>query len=183
MEGPGLSAENRGKMPVNKKQPLPPDSPKATAILRCGLIWVLRATLAAVFLYAGLIKASASGQFLVNLAPYTFLPEHLLEPISLGLPWLEVLLGVSLLIPTTSRTSAALIGLLCLGFIMVIGWALSEDIIVSCSCFGEEDEPPSAHKMQLAILRDVVLGLIAFALAFIPPVSSRHPRGNDGIRS
>ncbi len=42
-------------------------------------------------------------------------------------------------------------------FCYVIGWAISNQIIVSCGCFGTEDTAPSAEKMALAMWRDVLL--------------------------
>jgi uncharacterized membrane protein YphA (DoxX/SURF4 family) len=127
------------------------------------LSWALRIVLAAIFLYAGVFKATASEQFLVALVPFTFLPATLLLPVSLLLPVIEILAGLLLLLPRTHRLGAALALALLLIFIGVLGWALSQGIIVSCSCFGEDDEP-SAWKMIIAILRDLVLAAMALWL-------------------
>ncbi|MEX1119543.1 MAG: MauE/DoxX family redox-associated membrane protein [Terrimicrobiaceae bacterium] len=127
------------------------------------LSWVVRIVLAAVFLYAGIIKSTASEQFLVALAPFTFFPEPLLLPLSTWLPLGEILVGLLILIPKTHRLGAGLaLGLLVV-FMGVLGWALSQGIIVSCSCFGEDDAP-SAWKMVLAILRDLFLAVAALWL-------------------
>lgn len=125
--------------------------------------WVLRVILAAVFLFAGIVKSTASEQFLVALAPFTFVPEALLFPLSFWLPIAEVLIGLLLLIPHTHRLGAALALALLLVFVAVLAWALSQGIIVSCSCFGEDDEP-SAWKMMVTILRDLVLAAMALWL-------------------
>jgi len=130
---------------------------------RKSLSWILRMVLAAVFLFAGLVKSTASEQFLVALAPFTFVPEALLSPISFWLPIGEVLIGLLLLIPQTHRFGAALALALLLVFIGVLAWALSQGIVVSCSCFGEDDEP-SAWKMMVAILRDLIFAGMALWL-------------------
>jgi len=126
---------------------------------------ILRFVLAAVFLYAGIVKASASAQFAVTLAPFTILPESLIDPAATVLPWLEITAGLLILCNPTRKTGAVLIILLCLLFCAVIGWALSQDIIVACSCFGR-DETPSAAKMKLTIARDIVMALAAAAVFF-----------------
>lgn len=153
---------------MSRHKPMPWHGPPLKSILVEGFAWALRIGLASVFLYAGVIKASASEGFLATLAPYTFVPDALHAPISIFLPWVEVILAILLLVPSTTRPAAFFLGVLCLVFIAVIGWALSEDIIVSCSCFGEDDEPPSAGKMWITILRDLLLAAVAFALAAWP---------------
>ena len=127
------------------------------------LAWVLRLILAGVFLYAGIIKSTASEQFFVALVPFTFLPEALLLPISQGLPIIEILVGILILIPKTHRLGAGLALALLLVFMTVLAWALTQGIIVSCSCFGENDAP-SAWKMMLAIVRNLILGAVALWL-------------------
>lgn len=129
-------------------------------IFRCFLLF-LRIALALIFLWAGLIKAGASQQFAVGLMPFTFLPDAWVTPLAWMLPWTEVAAGILILLPWTKKLGAALILLLCLIFIAALTWALSEDIIIACSCFGEEDEVPSALKMQIVIARDIVLALAA----------------------
>jgi uncharacterized membrane protein YphA (DoxX/SURF4 family) len=126
----------------------------------------IRILLAGIFLYSGLIKASSSAQFAIALAPFTFLPSSWLRPLSLMLPVCEIIAGALTLTPRVWRIGAGLIIVLCILFAMVLGWALANGIIVSCSCFGEEEEP-SALKMAISLLRDLVLaalGLIALGI-------------------
>jgi uncharacterized membrane protein YphA (DoxX/SURF4 family) len=136
------------------------------------LAWIARIVLGGIFLYAGIIKAGASEQFLLSLLPFTFVPEVVLRPVAVLLPWLEIAGGVLVLLPWSMRVGAGLLLGLLLGFILVLAWALKENIIVSCSCFGE-DEAPSAWKMILAISRDVLLAGAACWLMFrdrcVPP--------------
>jgi len=129
-------------------------------IFRCILL-AIRVILALTFLYAGLIKAGASQQFAIGLMPFTFLPDNWIDPLAWTLPWVEVAAGILLLLPWTKKMGASLIIVLCIIFIVALSWALREDIIIACSCFGEEDEVPSALKMQLVIVRDIVMALAA----------------------
>jgi putative oxidoreductase len=120
------------------------------------LVLLLRTTLAVIFIYAGTIKASASQQFAVALAPFTFIPPEWTGVLAVALAWTELAAGILILLPKIHRLGAFLIIALCLLFIGVLGWALMNGIIVSCGCFGEDDSP-SAGKMLLTMGRDVLI--------------------------
>jgi putative oxidoreductase len=127
-------------------------------VTRPRLVLACRLLLAAVFLYAGLIKASSSGQFLLALIPFTFVPAGWLAPISVLLPLLEIATGTLLLWRRTTRLGAWLAVVLLATFAAALGWALSEGIIVACGCFGN-DETPSAAAMAWALVRNAALAV------------------------
>jgi uncharacterized membrane protein YphA (DoxX/SURF4 family) len=122
--------------------------------------FAIRLFLAVIFLYAGLVKASASAQFAIALAPFTLIPETWIRPLSTLLPFAEIAGGALILAPRTQRVGACLVLGLCLVFITALSWALANGIIVDCSCFGEE-ERPSLAKMTLALMRDIFLAALA----------------------
>lgn len=119
-----------------------------------------RVFLGGIFLYAGIVKASASEAFALALVPFTILPDSWIGAFAILLAWTEIAAGVLILLPRIHRVGSALILLLALLFIGVLTWALSNDIIVSCGCFGS-DETPSAAAMQTAILRDLGIACAA----------------------
>ena len=127
----------------------------------------LRLILGITFLYAGIIKASASQAFIVALLPFTFIDSMWTGPLAIGLAWMEILAGVLVLAPRIYEAGAAMMAGLCLVFIAVLSWALWNGYIVSCGCFGE-DVAPSAAKMLLAIGRDILLFAGAVAIMMIP---------------
>ncbi len=127
----------------------------------------LRLILGITFLYAGIIKASASQAFAIALLPFTFIDSTWTGPLAMGLAWMEILAGVLVLAPRIYEAGAAMIAGLCLVFIAVLSWALWNGYIVSCGCFGE-DMAPSAAKMLLAIGRDILLLVAAVAIMMIP---------------
>jgi uncharacterized membrane protein YphA (DoxX/SURF4 family) len=139
-------------------------------------VLALRVILAGIFLYSGLIKASSSAQFAMALAPFTFLPEIWIGPLSVLLPLCEIVGGLLILVPPTKNIGAGVIFVLCLLFASVLGWALANGIIVSCSCFGEDDQP-SAMKMALALGRDLLLTALALVV-ILETTSTRH----SGVR-
>jgi hypothetical protein len=68
-----------------------------------------------------------------------------------------------ILVSPTKHIGAGLIFLLCVLFAMVLSWALANGIVVSCSCFGQDDQP-SAMKMMLALGRDLCLAGLALVV-------------------
>jgi len=133
----------------------------------------LRIALGLLFLYAGWTKTMASDQFLLALVPFTFLSGAMLPWIALFLPIVEIVAGLALL-AGFRKVGGALVLLLCLTFIGVLVWALSQDIIVACSCFGH-DEAPSAGKMWLAVARDVLLAAVAGVVFFEHKLLRKSP--------
>ena len=133
------------------------------------VLLLLRIALAALFFYAGAVKAGASQEFAVALLPFTFVPPQWMMPLALALAWTEILTAILLLLPRIFPLGAALVGALCLLFIGVLSWALWNGIIVICGCFGAEDSP-SAWKMLLAIGRDIILLGAAAAIVVLPRI-------------
>lgn len=127
---------------------------------------VLRVLLGGLFLYAGLVKASNSQQFAIALVPFTFLPAGSAGFLAVAIAWAEVVAGVVVLLPRVYPVGAAMIAGLCAVFIAVLSWALWNGIVVSCSCFGNDD-PPSSQAMIVAVVRDVFLLAGAVAVPFL----------------
>ena len=134
---------------------------------RCGVrqtVLALRVILAGVFLYSGLIKASASAQFAIALAPFTFVPETWIRPLSILLPLCEIaggLVDFGFSDQAYWRRSDTCVVLSSSPW--SLSWALANGIIVSCSCFGQDDQP-SAMKMMLALGRDLFLAGLALVV-------------------
>ncbi len=137
--------------------------------MKSAISLLLRIALAAVFFYAGAVKASASQEFAMALLPFTFVPTQWTMPLALALAWTEILAAILLVLPRVFPLGAALVGALCLLFIGVLSWALWNGIIVSCGCFGADDSP-SAWKMLLAIGRDIVLLGAAAGVLVLPRI-------------
>jgi F0F1-type ATP synthase membrane subunit c/vacuolar-type H+-ATPase subunit K len=129
--------------------------------------FAIRLILAGIFLYFGMIKASSSSQFAIALAPFTLIPETWLRPLSVLLPVCEIAGGVFIPVPRTKHIGTVLILGLCAVFVAALGWALANGIIVSCSCFGVEEQP-SAAKMTLALVRDIFLAGMALTALRAP---------------
>lgn len=131
------------------------------------LLLILRVALGSVFLYAGGIKAMATESFALTLMPFTFVPPEAYDWIALLLPYTELLAGLFIIFGLPRIGAALILGLSIL-FCYVIGWAISNQIIVSCGCFGTEDTAPSAEKMVWAMRRDVLLAAGSVVVLVFP---------------
>ncbi len=129
-------------------------------------IWLARLIVAGVFLYAGIVKAGASEGFAVAIAQFSILPQPAVSALALALPFVEIAAGVLLVIPRTARLGAGLAAALLCTFLVALGWALSQGLIVDCGCFG--DAPPSRERMVAALARDVILLALTLLLAARP---------------
>lgn len=138
------------------------------------LCLVIRLALGGMFLYAGLIKASASEQFALALVPFTFVPTGWIDALAATIAYAEIAAGLLILVPRVYPLGAAAIACLAALFIGVLGWALANGIVVDCGCFGR-DEEPSAAKMWAAVLRDIAI-LAGAALVLIHGLRRRTAR-------
>lgn len=114
---------------------------------------------------AALPKLADPPSFAHMIYNYRILPGSLVNVFALVLPWLELLLGVALLLGLWMRTSAALIGLLLLVFIAAISFNLFRGNAIACGCFDVAAAGRSVAErlsdMRWDILRD--LGMLALA--------------------
>ncbi|MFZ5765807.1 MAG: MauE/DoxX family redox-associated membrane protein [Thermodesulfobacteriota bacterium] len=115
----------------------------------------VRWTLAAVFLYAGMVKLLDIRSFAVIISGYGLLPSGLITSAAILLPLLEVGSAIALL--CRIRGSLMAIFLQLLFFIAVLAYGIKLGLDVDCGCFGPDD-PEQAYKgLKKALLRDLLL--------------------------
>jgi uncharacterized membrane protein YphA (DoxX/SURF4 family) len=83
-------------------------------------------------------------------------------PVRVGLPAIEIIAGVLLLIPRTARIGAFATAALLAIFIAALTFAWSQHYTFDCGCFDRPGSPPHVTNLPLAIARDV--GLLAVTL-------------------
>jgi len=126
--------------------------------------FVLRFALALVLFYASADKLLHPQDFAAIVQGYHVLPEALVNPVAIWLPWLELLLGLCLVSGYWAEGAVALTA----GMFAVF-WALmivsaARGIDVNCGCFSTQPVDPGAEPtpMLFYIGRDAVL--LGFAL-------------------
>jgi uncharacterized membrane protein YphA (DoxX/SURF4 family) len=139
-------------------------APKSVQLLRpTGINWddaltwlyhFLRLVLAGIFIYAGVVKLLGPKAFAHALAQYDLVPEGLLPLVAIGLPALEVLAGLGLILEV--RGSLTIIGVLLLIFLVILGYAVWQNLDIDCGCF-TADELDAQHNVQTAFWRDLIM--------------------------
>lgn len=90
-----------------------------------------------VFAFASIPKIADGDGFAADIANYRLFPDPLIPWLALGLPCLELVTSVCLLVPRLQRGAAVIALLMLVGFSLGIGQALARGIDIECGCFGE----------------------------------------------
>lgn len=125
-------------------------------------IWsyrVVRMGIGVIFVYAGVMKLADPDGFADIIAGYGLVSESLLVPTAIGLPSLEVIAGMGLILDIRGSLSTVL-GLL-LMFVFVLWFGILIDLDIDCGCFSAE-ELKEHGALRAALFRD--LWMIAGAL-------------------
>jgi len=129
------------------------------------LEWVRRLArwaVAAVFIAAALPKIADIGAFAGDLANYRLFPAWSIVGLAALVPMIELVGAVALVSGWQRRGAAWLLGLLTVGFVVVIGSVIYRGVDLQCGCFGRD---AAAEAVGWPLLwRDVgLLTLIAIA--------------------
>lgn len=135
------------------------------------LHWLCRLLLGLMFVYSGYVKSelnAATLQFAASITGYQILPDSLVFPVARYFPWVEIALGLWILIGWKLRWSAAAASGLMFFFIVLLSVTLFRGIETDCGCFGFGD--PITWK---TIVRDGSFLIPALYLLFEPWIWSR----------
>lgn len=159
---------------------------------------VLRVVLGAVWVWASWSKLQEPRQFLRAVRAFDVTPEWLSKLIAYGLPMLELILGVLLILGLLTRIAAGISAFLLTVFLIAIIQAWARGLRLDCGCFGGgglTDDP----SYWLDVTRDLALlgiavYLIVWPLTFlsvdgalaskydIPVPSAKQMRTKEGQR-
>jgi hypothetical protein len=120
---------------------------------------LVRMTLAALFIYGGMIKLLDPKAFAATISAYDLASEALLPLVAVGLPLVETVAGLALFLDRHWGLHL-ITGLLAL-FVFVLGYSILGDLDVDCGCFGTEELDKRAG-LREAFYRDLILiGVVA----------------------
>jgi uncharacterized membrane protein YphA (DoxX/SURF4 family) len=146
-----------GRRPVNRAVVLP---------------WIrtlVRVGLGCVWIVAGAVKVTDPAQAVAAVRAYELLPDGLAQLLGWALPYLEILLGLVLIIGLFTRWTAALSGLLQLAFIVGLLAAWARGLSIDCGCFSAGGQvAPGATTYLADLIRDIVFLLAAAWLVWQP---------------
>jgi uncharacterized membrane protein YphA (DoxX/SURF4 family) len=130
------------------------------------VIFVLRVALGGIFLAAGLLKASHPELLAATIAAFRILPEAVIAPLAIALPYFEMILGGYLIAGLFTRAAAYVAAAQLAGFAAAIASVVVRGIPTSCGCFGPSDTAPASW---VDVARDLALAAVALFVALRAP--------------
>lgn len=127
------------------------------------LTLLARLILGVVLLVAGGLKVGNLTKSAMAVRAYEMLPISLANFLGYSLPWIEIGLGLLLIVGVAVKISGALGALTMLAFIIAIAQAWARGLSIDCGCFGGGGAiDPEDTKYLSEIIRD--LGLMALGI-------------------
>ncbi len=130
------------------------------------IVLVLRVALGLVFLAAGALKIGHAEFFASEIAGFQLLPHPLIAPLALLLPFLELMIGVYLILGLFTRFAAWFAAAEMAIFSGAIASAVLRGISTSCGCFGPNDKATTSWP---EVGRDLGFTLLAVIVAWKAP--------------
>lgn len=118
------------------------------------LSFLIRLGLGIVFIYAGTLKILDPKAFARTISRYDLIPDSILPVAAIGLPVLELLAGIGVILAIRGSLSVML-SLLAL-FTAVLWYGILSDLNVDCGCFSGEELKSQAGLWQ-AFYRDLIM--------------------------
>jgi len=123
-----------------------------------------RLLLGGIFIYASYDKIIHPVPFAEIIYNYQILPDVLVNPASLFLPWLELLVGLSLLLGIWLSGAVLISNLLLMVFFSTLVFNMARGLDIDCGCFTVSGSTSSGGHMLWYLFRD---GLFLFVAVFL----------------
>jgi uncharacterized membrane protein YphA (DoxX/SURF4 family) len=130
------------------------------------LVLVLRVAIGAIFLVAGASKIGHVNVFATEIAGFRIVPQPLVAPLAVLLPFVEVLLGGYLIVGLYTRVAGWIAAVQLAIFAAAIASTVVRGMAVSCGCFGPNDATVTSWP---EVARDAALALVAAFVAWRAP--------------
>ena len=135
----------------------------------------LRVFLGLVFLYAAWDKILHPKEFAESIYNYQILPDMLINISALILPWLELILGIMVIIGIWLPGSLFLINLLMLIFTSALIFNLARGLNIECGCFGSGADLTEFSTTRY-ILRDIIFLLCGLYALYYTYAEEKMPK-------
>ncbi len=127
-------------------------------------VLAVRIFLGGVFVYASIDKILHPADFAEAVFNYQILPDILINPAALILPWTELAIGISLIFGVWIHGAIFLANLLLSVFLAALTFNLARGLNVHCGCFSAKGEITEGATLVWTILRDIVFFLMGVFL-------------------
>jgi putative oxidoreductase len=119
-------------------------------------IWrILDFIIAAIFIYAGVLKALDPVQLAHDIDHYKILPWSIGVGLAFYLPWLEIFCGLALIFRLFYRGALSILTVLVVIFLVATIGAKARGLDITCGCFGHASQNwsfPTHLMLDLGIL-------------------------------
>jgi len=125
------------------------------------LLLILRFILGVVFIAASVNKIKEPVAFADSIDNYRMLPYVLVSLMAIILPWVELIVGLLLIVGRWLKTSSLIVIALNIVFIVAISSAMIRGLDIECGCFSVK-----GNGVQVGVLR-LVEDFVFLTMAFI----------------
>ncbi|MER5422129.1 DoxX family protein [Streptosporangium roseum] len=155
---------------VTSDKPVLPRSHSASSALPW-VTTVSRLVLAGVLIVAGWGKIGTPVLSVQAVKAYELLPDSLATVVGYGLPILEIVIGVLLVVGLLTRAAGIISALLMLAFVIGIASAWARGLRIDCGCFGGGGQLQAGVEPDylIDILRDAGFFALGVVVAWFPP--------------
>lgn len=156
------------------------DTRAATPRWRSVLHVVARVVLGGLFVYAGGIKVLDRQAMVLAIDAYELIPQALIPALAVIIPWLELVLGVALILGVSVRAAAIAGAVVTTGFLIGMAQAKARGLKIDCGCFTSGGEGEGVTWLDL--LRDALI-LVGFMWLALRPDGPAQIEGRLRTRS
>ena len=125
------------------------------------LCFLIKLVLGVTFIYASWHKIADPAGFAIILYGYDIFPGFMINILAITVPFIELVVGFSLIFGFFPRSALLIINALLLGFIVLIGFNLLRGHQFDCGCFEFSGQDKTVSTVFL-LIRDVLLLLSGF---------------------
>jgi len=104
---------------------------------------IVRVLVGALFIFAGVAKVGHFNDLAAAIAGFRILPEPVVGPLAVLLPFFEIGLGLYLAAGLFTRTAATIAAVQLTVYAAAIASAVIRHIPANCGCFGPQDQVPA----------------------------------------
>ena len=137
---------------------------KSLTRLESTTILVARVFLGFLFLYASIEKILYPGAFAEIVYNYRILPDEMIHATAVVLPWLELLVGLFLILDIWLAGAVLVVNALFMVFLAAMAFNLARGLDIDCGCFSS-DGPPAPMLYYLG--RDAFFFLLSLLTGFL----------------
>ena len=133
------------------------------------IILLTRIILGIIFIYASFEKIIDPKSFSDSITRFHVSPIQLNNLAALIIPWVEFIIGVTLLLGIFIDGSSTLAIVLLLWFIFILSQAVIRGINIECGCFSLGDSTDNSNlklEMIKRIIQDIIFLFMAFVVKF-----------------